>query len=93
MGAQPARGPDVASMLTDSADSKASGLANYQGTASKQVEARLLVSQLLACCLDWLLPLCAQMMVVSALLWPISCALGLPGDENVASPIEGLCQS
>lgn len=62
-----------ASMLTGSSDSKASGLTDYQGTASKQVEARLLVSQLLACCLDWLLPPCAQMMVVSALLWPVLC--------------------
>lgn len=36
-----------ASMLTGSTNYKASGLANCQGTASKQVEARWLVSQLL----------------------------------------------
>lgn len=42
-----------ASMLTGSADSKASGLANYQGTASKQTEARLLVSQLLNLHVVW----------------------------------------
>lgn len=42
-----------ASMLTGSADYKASGLANYQGTASKQVEARWLVSQLLNLHVVW----------------------------------------
>lgn len=81
-----------ASMLTGSADYKASGLANYQGTDSSRL--RLdgwCPNSELACCLDWLLPPCAQMMVVSALLWPVSCALGLPGDENVASLTEGLC--
>lgn len=41
------------SMLTSSADSKVSGLANYQGTASKQIEARLLGSQLLILHVFW----------------------------------------
>lgn len=58
-------------MLMGSADCKASGPAYRHGTASRQVEARALVSQLLNLHvgLDWLLPPCAQMSLVSALLW------------------------
>lgn len=50
-----------ASMPTRSADSKASGLANHQGTAGKQSEARALVSQLLNLHVVWTgFPPCAR---------------------------------
>lgn len=42
-----------ASMLTGSADCKASGPASHQGTTSRQVEARVLVSQLLNLHVVW----------------------------------------
>lgn len=84
-------------MPTGSADSKAEGLLTTRAlTAGKQSEARALVSQLLNLHVVWTgfsLPVPGMVVVVSALLWPVSCALGLPGDENVASVTEGLCQS